>query len=77
MCRSRPCPSQGVPIAHPVADSSIGQVRGWGWGEAVNKTNRTHSLGEFTIWEEDTRNQEGTQSVWLILANNSRCDSAM
>ena len=82
VCRSRPCPSQGVPIAHPVADSSIGQVLGrvgvGGRREAVNRTNRTHSLGEFTVGEgrHNQDNQEGTPIVWLRLAN-SRCNSAM
>lgn len=58
------------PIAHPVAGSGIRQVPGTRL-VAVNKTNRSRSP------VEDRRNQEGTQIVWLRLANNSSCNSAM
>lgn len=58
------------PIAQPVADSGIRQVPGTRL-VAVNKTNRSHSP------VEDRRNQEGTHILWLGLANNSSCNSAM
>lgn len=53
-------------IAQPVADLHQGVPgRWWGAAEAVNKTNRTHSLGEFTVGEgrHNQDNQEGTNCV--------------
>lgn len=65
VCRSRPCPSQGVQV--PILSQTPASGRCWEGGgggrrEAVNKTNRTHSLGEFTVGEgrHSQDNQEGT-----------------
>lgn len=75
MSRSADCPSCRR-LQHR---AGAGEGGGGGRREAVNKTNRTHSLGEFTVGEgrHNQDNQEGTPVVWLRLANNSRCNSAM